>query len=210
MRALRGSRKLKLAHAWGRPLAVSSLLLAAAGCGSLPAPADPSQAPSVEQQEETVAPDFGEYFTLRVPGALDQAKLSGARLHGVDVEVSRFDDGYRGRARMAKVDLRSNSESISGSVDGRTELHVEDKPGLLVVRGLYNGKLGQLEVSDGTIAGGIGGCRYDLRRQKGRLWYRGMRACGRQITDVRLALPKELSARPVEDRATLLVLFLGR
>jgi len=55
--------------------------LAALGCAGVFTP--------VEKQ-----PDFGQYFTISLPGGTEQARLEGTRLYGSDLEVSRLEGGF--------------------------------------------------------------------------------------------------------------------
>jgi hypothetical protein len=162
--------------------------------------------PSPEAQ-----PDFGQYFTMSMLGDTEQAKLEGPRLHGAGLEVSRFDDGYRGTGRSGVIDLRTADMKIWGMVGtGSTELFVEDGGQGLHLRGRFGERMSDLAVLPDRVAGTIGRCQYDLRRPAGQgPWYEGRRACSGAMAGVRLALPQALAALPPLDRAALLAIFLA-
>lgn len=173
-------------------------VLLSLGCASAFAP--------VEKQ-----PDFGKYFTMSMLGDTEQAKLEGPRLYGAGLEVSRFDDGYRGIGRSGVIDLHTAANKISGSVGaGSTELFVEDGPQGLHVQGRFGGRMSDLAVQPHRVAGTIGRCQYDLQRPGGQgPWYEGQRACSGAVAGVRLALPGALASMAPIDRAALLAIFLA-
>jgi hypothetical protein len=178
--------------------AVCVVALAAVGCAGTFAP--------VDQQ-----PDFGQYFTMSVLGGTEQAKLEGPRLHGADLEVSRFEGGYRGMGRSGVIDLRTEGKKITGNVGaGSTELYVDDGPDGLHIRGRFAERMSDLAVQPDRLAGTMGRCHYDLRRPGGQgPWYEGQRVCGGANTGVRLALPSALAALSALDRGVLLAVFLA-
>jgi hypothetical protein len=172
--------------------------LAALGCAGMMTP--------VEQQ-----PDFGQYFTMSLQGSTEQAKLEGPRLHGADLEVSRLDGGYRGVGRSGTIDLRTDGKKITGNVGaGSTELYVDEGPDGLHIRGRFAERMSDLTVQPDRVAGTMGRCQYDLRRQGGQgPWYEGQRVCGGSGTGVRLALPSALASMSPIDRGALLAVFLA-
>jgi hypothetical protein len=183
-----------------RPLVRAFVLAScsAAGCAGMLVP--------IEQQ-----PDFGQYFTLTLPGDTEQARLDGPRLRGADLEVSRKADGYRGVGRTGAIDLRASGKKIAGTVGpGSTELFVEEGPGGLHIQGRFADKLSDLTVQPDKVAGTMGRCQYDLRRPGPQApWYEGQRACGGSLTAVKLALPTALASLQPVDRGVLLAIFLG-
>jgi hypothetical protein len=156
-------------------------------------------------------PDFGQYFTMTLPGDTEQARLDGFRLRGADLEVSREADGYRGMGRSGAIDLHAAGKKIAGAVGpGSTELFVDDSPGGLRIQGRFADKLSDLTVQPDKVAGTMGRCQYDLHRAGPQApWYEGQRACGASLTSVKLALPAALARMEPVDRGVLLAIFLG-
>jgi hypothetical protein len=177
----------------------ASLGILAVGCAGMFTP--------LEKQ-----PDFGQYFTMRMPDDTQQAKLEGPRLHGPDLELSKGSDGYRGQGPSGTIDLRAGGGKIAGTVgSGSTELFVDDtNQGALVLRGRFAETMSQLELRPDRLAGTIGRCQYDLQRPDPRApWYEGQRVCAGALSTVQLALPVALSALPAADRGLLLAVFLA-
>jgi hypothetical protein len=182
---------------WSRHLLGAGALIAA-GCAGLMTP--------VEQQ-----PDFGLYFTMSMLGNTEQARLDGTRLHGADLEVSRFEGGFRGTGRSGAIDLHTDGNKVAGTVGaGSTELYVDSTPDGIHIRGRFSEKMSDLIVEPDKVAGSMGRCQYDLSRPGGRgPWYEGQRACGSAVAGVKLALPAALSALSPTDRGALLAVFLA-
>jgi hypothetical protein len=172
--------------------------LAALGCAGLMTP--------VEQR-----PDFGQYFTISLPGGTEQARLEGTRLYGSDLEVSRLEGGFRGMGRSGVIDLHTQGNKISGNVgSGSTELYVDEGPEGLHIRGRFAERMSDLSVRPDRVAGSIGRCHYDLNRLGGQgPWYEGQRVCGGANAGIRLALPSALASLAPIDRGVLLAVFLA-
>jgi hypothetical protein len=154
-----------------------------------------------------------QYFTLRTARGTEQIRLDGDRLFGPDVEVSRLSDGYRGHVGKRVVDLRTEDKKVFGSIGSdHTELHVEERPDGIVLKGLYGGSLGSIELLAGKVVGSIGSCTYDLQRASAEAAFRytGMRACLGRVASVEMMLPADLGRRPATERAALMALFLGK
>jgi len=182
---------------FGAP-AVAVAVMMVAGCAPI--------FPQLEQD-----PDFGHYFSMRKRGDAEQARLDGPRLHGPDVEVTLSDSGFRGRTHVGIIDLRVDGDHLTGNAgSGRTDLVIAQQGDTVTIHGSYAGKLGELHVQPNRITGQVGSCQYDVsRRESGATWLEGRRTCGGPLQSIRLALPKDLDARPLMDRVALLVLFLG-
>jgi hypothetical protein len=178
---------------------MAAVLLAATGCAGLPV-------------DERNALDEGRYFTLRTARDISQARLEGQALYGPNIDVALFPDGCRGRAVGGLIDLRASADRIVGTAGagGTTDLHYEQLPDRLVMRGLYSGQLGTFEASNERLTGSIGGCTYQMERMRapGALYY-GHRSCGRSIGSAQLEVPADLDRRPTATRAVLLAVFLG-
>ena len=174
-------------------------LLLGTGCAAQPGPALPPAAPS-------------QSITLRTPGQLLIATLSGDRFFGPDIEIARAAQSLRGRAYGAVVDLRTSESRIDGTVgSGRTELHLYVQPEGLALRGLYADSLGRLEVRADRITGQLGGCQYDLRSTGAAVAeYYGARVCRGVSEPAELALPLVVVSLAPADRAALLAILLGR
>ena len=152
-----------------------------------------------------------QYFTLRTAASTEQVRLEGNRLFGPDVEVSRMTEGFRGHVGNRMVDLRTSEMKVFGSIgSAHTELYVEEKPGGFVLKGLYGGKLGTIELLSDKMAGSIGGCSYDMVRAGTEFRYTGRRVCRGMVGTAEIFLPADLATRPPEDRAALIALFLGQ
>jgi hypothetical protein len=150
-------------------------------------------------------------ITLRTPGALVEATMAEHRIYGPDIELARDGRTLRGRVFDNVVDLRCGDAAIEGSVaGGRTDLHLSERAGVFVLRGLYAGKLGELEIGTDRLVGQLGGCQYDLRDASGAgATYRGTRLCSRSPEPAELSLPPAVLPLPPHDRAVLLALVLG-
>jgi hypothetical protein len=175
------------------------VVVAAAGCAGGLIPVD-------------TRPDFGQYFTLRTPRDVVQAKLAGPRFFGPDLELALLPDGYRGHSNSGLIDLRSSTDDrIFGTIGSvSTELYFEQTTEGFILEGLYAGKLGTLTITPERLAGSVGGCAYELERAgPGGAWYQGQRACRGAVSGVQLALPSDLGRRSPADRAVLLAVFLG-
>jgi hypothetical protein len=159
------------------------------------------------------APDFGKYFTERAQNGTIQARLDGQRLFGPTIDVALSGDGsYVGHLGARVVDLRTEEGKVKGIVGTQpTELYVQPEGEGIRIRGLFAGSLGTLDVTPSVISGTVGRCSYDLKRRGTAAWYSGQKVCGNgrmpQLAD--LAVPSELDARPPEQKAMLVALFLG-
>lgn len=179
----------------------AALALFAAGCSG--APTDPC-AP-----ERPV-----EHFTLRSPGGFEELALEGERIFGPNIDVTRYDDTYRGNVRQLFVDLRVRDNLIEGTVgNARTELRIERFPDGFGVRGLFGGRIGAFLLQSDRLEGRMGGRAFVLRRSEDDpLVYRSA-AEGGHLTargSTELTLPSTFKTRPIEQQAALLALFLGR
>lgn len=153
-----------------------------------------------------------QYFTLRTAASTEQVRLEGNRLFGPDVEVSRLTEGFRGHVGNRMVDLRTSEMKVFGSIGlAHTELYVEERPSGFVLKGMYSGKLGSIELLADKMAGSIGGCTYDMIRAEAAVFrYTGRRVCRGMVGTAEILLPADLATRSPEDRAALIALFLGQ
>ena len=155
-----------------------------------------------------------EHFTLRSPGGFEELALEGERIFGPNIDVTRYDDTYRGTVRTLLVDLRLRENLIEGTVgNGRTELRIERFADGFGVRGMFGGRLGQILMQADRLEGRMGGRALVLRRsEKDPLLYLsgagggGLTARG----STEFKLPASFMERPIEQQAALLALFLGR
>ncbi|MET0593846.1 MAG: hypothetical protein ABW133_14180 [Polyangiaceae bacterium] len=166
-------------------------------------------------QTDPCAPEPAvEHFTLRSPGGFDELALQGDRLFGPNIDVTRFDDTYRGNVRQLLVDLRIRENLIEGTVaNARTELRVERFPDGFAVRGLFGGRIGQFLVQGDRFEGRMGGRAFVLQRSESDplLFLSGTEAG--QLTargSTELTFPASFSSRPVEQQAAILAIFFGR
>ena len=155
-----------------------------------------------------------QYFTMRTGTSTDTIRLDGDRLFGPDVEVSRLSDGFRGHFGNRVVDLRTADMKVYGSIgSAHTELYVEERPNGVVVKGLYGGTLGTIELLSDKVSGSIGDCTYDLVRAGAGSdlpVYTGRRACRGRVSSAEIPLPADLARRPAVDRAALMAMFLAQ
>jgi hypothetical protein len=153
-----------------------------------------------------------EHFTLRSPGGFDELAIEGERVFGPNIEVTRYDDAYRGTVRQLFVDLRIRENLIEGTVaNGRTELHIEKFEDGFSVQGLFGGRMGNITLRADRFEGKMGGRVFVLVKSEDPLVYRsapGGGELGRGKTE--FTFPASFNARPVEQQAALLALFLGR
>ncbi len=177
-------------------IALSSVLVvSASGCF-----------PSLEKD-----PDFPKYFTKRLPRTTFQARLDGERLHGVDIEVKKDGNTYRGRSFVGTIDLRSDGEKIEGDMgSGRTELHVDAIPGGITAKGMISGAISDFDITETRFKGTIGPCNYDMGRnaQTG-VWYEGASNCNGIGGETSIALPENFAQLPPDEQAVMLAVFLG-
>jgi hypothetical protein len=176
--------------------------LAALGCSASPS-ADPC-AP-----EPTV-----EHFTLRTPGQFYQVALEGDRIFGPHLDITRYDEAYRGLLHRHIVDLRLRDNVLEGTIgNARTELYIHEYPDGFVVRGLYGGRLGQLHMRADKLVGRMGWRAFVLHRAPDDPLVYQSEANAGQVTargPTELTLPPSFRDRPTEEKAALLALFLGR
>jgi hypothetical protein len=142
-------------------IALGALSVGAAGCGSQPS------------NQKT------RYFALHTTNSSHTIGLSeSGQLIGPNLSLSPTAEGYRGMAASALVDLRSDGEHISGTINDRiVDLHVKVSPDGLLARGMFGGRLGRLEATNTGITSNLGFCSYELEVRGSR--YEGQRACGR-------------------------------
>src|SRR6266542_1340204 len=148
-----------------------------------------------------------ETLTLRRSGhQLEQMTVDNGRMFGPAIEVARYGAAYRGRAFDRIVDLRSTERLIEGSVgSGRPGPHLENYPDGFVLRGLYGGELGEIEVRADRIVGSLGTQAYDLRKS-----CTGESSYTSGYGPTELVVPASIMALPARDRAAVLAIFLGR
>jgi hypothetical protein len=155
-----------------------------------------------------------EHFTLRSPGGFEELAIEGERIYGPDVDVTRYDDTYRGNVRTLLVDLRVRENLIEGTVgNARTELHVQKLADGFGVRGLFGGRMGQFLMQSDRLEGRMGGRVLVLRRSENDpLVYRSVPGAGglTQRGSTELTFPSTFLARPIEQQAALLAIFFGR
>lgn len=159
------------------------------------------------------SPPADEHLTLVTSGASNQLKLEGRELFGPRLNVSFYDDGYRGSYDYQYVvDLRaSGADKIVGSIAGQpTDLTIEEGPSWLRVHGLYKGRLSSFVFTSRRLQGMIGDCAYLLRTTQGDPeTYFGGRACTGGGGGTRLTLPDAFEGRSARDRVVALALLLG-
>jgi hypothetical protein len=165
-----------------------------------------------------------EHITLRYPGNFEQLALEGGRIFGPDFEVMRYDDAYRGHAFRKQIDLRVQEDRIDGIVgSGRTELYLERYPDGFELQGLYAGNLGVLTFRRDRLEGHLGGRVFRLRSSAtDPLVYESSSGPAEQAVVVpiagtsihagptEIALPGNFGSLPIEHRAAVLAIFLGR
>jgi hypothetical protein len=153
------------------------------------------------------------HLTLVSGGSANEIKLEGRNLFGPRLNVSFYEDGYRGQYdHQQVVDLRPVGDAkIVGSVAGQpTDLSIEEGPAGLRVRGLYKGRVSSFVFTPRRLQGMIGDCSYSLQVYRGDPnTYFGGRACGSGGGGTRLTLPEAFEARPARERVLALALLLG-
>ena len=179
---------------------------------------------STELCPETPANAPLEHLTLRHPGSFEQVALEGARMFGPDLEVMRYDDGYRGFAYRRQIDLRVQDGRIEGLVGaGRTDLHLVKFSDGFRLKGLYAGNLGSLNVRGDRIEGHLGGRVLNLRNspEAPHVFESNSGPAEQAVALPRaptrihagpteMVLPENFGDLPTEDQAALLAIFLGR
>jgi len=179
---------------------------------------------STELCPETPADTTREHITLRYPGNFDQVALEGGRIFGPDLEVTRYDDAYRGHAFRKQVDLRVQEDLIEGIVGaGRTELHLARYPDGFELQGLYAGNLGVLTFRRDRLEGHLGGRVFRLRSSATdpRIYESNSGPAEQAVAvpmaiarihpgPTEIALPGMFGSLPTEHQAAVLAIFLGR
>ena len=166
------------------------------------------------QNGQSISP---EYAIMQSPGSVIQTTIDGSRISGPSIMLERTDDRIRGTGPSGVVDLRKDDggntwRGIIGT--GPTELHLEPlDEGGFVLRGMFNGALGRLEIRTDRIEGQIGRCQYNLRphpTDKG-VAYNGRRVCGgTPFEPAAMTLPPTVMELEPIDRAAIIAILLGR
>jgi hypothetical protein len=155
-----------------------------------------------------------EFAIVQSPTSVVQVSVDGSRIEGPNVMLERFDGSLRGRGPSGVVDLRREGNSLRGTIgNGPTELYLEPLDDGFVLRGMYSGVLGRLDIRTDRIEGQLGRCQYSLRRYPSELGvaYSGRRICRRGFFEpATLTLsPAVASLEPI-DRAAITAILLGR
>jgi hypothetical protein len=104
-------------------------------------------------------------MAVRIPGYFDEAALQCGRIYSPSIDVSRYDNDYRGQSNRQQVDLRVTPDKIQGMVGtGRTDLHVVRLPDGFELQGMYAGKMSALTYRSGRIDGQLGGRVFHLAK----------------------------------------------
>jgi hypothetical protein len=158
----------------------------------------------------TSAAQEGQYLSLRTPGAATTARVTGNRVSGPDLQLSRDGKTLRGRAFGQTVFLGLNGQELGGTV-GRelTRLSFEDRDGVTHARGTFYGRLSELTLSAEGLTGTVGACSYDLKATEDGS-YVGARSCGGPPErPVVLAIPPTLAQQGPAMTLATLGLILG-
>jgi hypothetical protein len=172
----------------------------------------PAQTPQPGQTAQPAQPSSA---IMHSTGSVIQTTVDGSRIYGPMVMLERDDAGLRGSGPTGVVDLRKDSDSLRGFIGtGPTELHLETVgEGGFMLRGMFGGALGRLEVRSDRIEGQLGRCQYNLRRQPSDLGvaYNGRRVCSsRSFEPATITLSPEIAALEPIDRAAVIAILLGR
>jgi hypothetical protein len=163
------------------------------------------------QSGETPSP---EHAIMQSPGSVLQITVDGSRIYGPTIMLERDEGGMRGRGPTGVVDLRKDGASWRGMIGtGPTELHLEPVDEGFLLRGMFSGALGRLEVRADRIEGQIGRCQYNLRRDASELGvaYNGRRVCGSMSFEpATITLSPTIAALEPIDRAAIIAILLGR
>jgi hypothetical protein len=104
-------------------------------------------------------------MAVRIPGYFDEAAVQCGRIYSPNIDVTRYDNDYRGQANRQQVDLRVTADKIQGMVGtGRTDLHVIRLPDGFELQGMYAGKMSALTYRSGRIDGQLGGRVFHLAK----------------------------------------------
>jgi hypothetical protein len=106
-----------------------------------------------------------EHIAVRIPGYFDEAAVQCGRIYSPSIDVTRYDNDYRGQSNREQVDLRVTPDKILGMVgSGRTDLHIVRHPDGFELQGLYAGKMSALTYRGGRIDGQLGGRVFHLAK----------------------------------------------
>jgi hypothetical protein len=177
---------------------------AAAGIAAVLALAGCQQTVKPTQEAE------GQYFVLRTPSGIADARVTAREISGPNVSLTRYGDSVRGHAFGHTVDFFWSDGDLKGNLGGAPiDLKVDQEGDTLEIYGLYAGRQGTLVIKPGVIKGTIGACSYDFKAGSGGE-YVGQVACGGIPENATLAIPPILTTFSAPEIAGYLVLFLGR
>ena len=132
-------------------------------------------------------------------------RIDEGRAYGPNIEVDKYEDGYRGVWQGRTIELRVREGRVMGTIGTLPiDIHVKDENGTLDLQGMVGGQLGNLEIDENQVVGQFNGCGYELK--KAEVGYEGLR-CGASVTTLRMPVGwGELSA---SERAAFLALMLS-
>lgn len=194
-------------------LALFVLVLGTVDCAAENA-VQSGQAASPASPEATAAAPPGATI-LQTGGDTVQVSDDGSRVYGPALMLERTcDGGLRGNGPRGVVDLRKDGNAWRGIVGtAPTELYLEPiEEGGFVLRGMYGGALGRIELRPDRIEGQLGRCQYNLRSSASDLGvaYNGRKVCGSNaFLPTTLTVAPPLAAMEPIDRAAIYAILLG-
>jgi hypothetical protein len=145
------------------------------------------------------------------PGYLVDVKLEGPRFFGPFVDLTRFDDGVRGRLYNRVVALSFVEGHLRGQVGSQmTDLaFTEVGPGELSAQGLWAGQVLRIQMNARHLemTSSLCGIQLDRADTPG-IVYAGRDACGAFLDRVEVELPAVFLSLPPDQRAVLLAVVL--
>ena len=154
------------------------------------------------------APSAGS-IALRFPNTMtqyDHVVVTGDRISGPNIEVSRYGNAYRGRAYGEIVDLEWEGDTLVGRIGNGmgTALRFREYPDGYTMEGTFSGGRGFVALRGNQIKAVAGGRRFELATNDG-LVYRDVR---NTVRPMEVVLSPEVTALPAREQAVALAMFL--
>jgi hypothetical protein len=149
-------------------------------------------------------------LTLKTEGGVTEVTPTPEGYAGATIQLQRRPNGgLAGFAYGRTVDLRLSEQRIQGSFGSApVELTLERGDGVVTVRGMFGGALGNLAIRPDGLEGSVGSCSYSLKGSwPGTL--EGRRSCGTLPEVAYLRVPGALVELPGPELAAVITVVLA-
>jgi len=148
-------------------------------------------------------------ISLRLPNTMtkfDHVVVTGDRISGPNLELSRYGDVYRGRAYGEIVDLEWEGDTLVGRIGNGmgTALRFREYADGYSLEGQFSGGRGFIALRGNLLKAVAGARRFDLVTDDG-LVYRDVRYT---VRPMEVVLSPEIAALPTREQAVALAMFL--